>query len=88
MNRKPCLKPTAALWTFKEKNMKQNKSNFEVAICLAIAAVVAGCITKKEALQSITETRDKVQLDLECLNQGIETIKNLNIKEGFQNDRN
>ncbi len=68
--------------------MKQNKSNFEVAIGLAIAAVVAGCITKKEALQSITETRDKVQLDLECLNQGIETIKNLNIKEGFQNDRN
>ena len=68
--------------------MKQNKSNFEVAIGLAIAAVVAGCITKKEALQSITETRDKVQLDLGCLNQGIETIKNLNIKEGFQNDRN
>lgn len=68
--------------------MKQNKSNFEVAIGLAIAAVVAGCITQKEALQSITETRDKVQLDLECLNQGIETIKNLNIKEGFQNDRN
>lgn len=68
--------------------MKQNKSNFEVAIGLAIAAVVAGCITQKEALQSITETRDKVQLDLECLNQGIETIKNLNIKEGFRNDRN
>lgn len=68
--------------------MKQNKSNFEVAIGLAIVAVVAGCITKKEALQSITETKERVQLDLECLNQGIETIKNLNIKEGFQNDRN
>ena len=68
--------------------MKQNKSNFEVAIGLAIAAVVAGCMTKKEALQSITETKERVQLDLECLNQGIETIKNLNIKEGFQNDRN
>ena len=67
--------------------MKQNKSNFEVAIGLAIAAVVAGCMTKKEALQSITETKERVQLDLECLNQGIETIKNLNIKEGFQNDR-
>ncbi|MEI3544743.1 MAG: hypothetical protein V8R23_00445 [Alphaproteobacteria bacterium] len=68
--------------------MKQNKSNFEVAIGLAIAAVAAGCMTKKEALQSITETKERVQLDLECLNQGIETIKNLNIKEGFQNDRN
>ena len=68
--------------------MKQNKSNFEVAIGLAIAAVAASCMTKKEALQSITETKERVQLDLECLNQGIETIKNLNIKEGFQNDRN
>ena len=55
--------------------MKQNKSNFEVAIGLAIAAVAAGCMTKKEALQSITETKERVQLDLECLNQGIETIK-------------
>lgn len=68
--------------------MKQNKSNFEIAIGLAISAVAAGCMTKKEALQSITETKERVQLDLECLNQGIETIKNLNIKEGFQNVRN
>ncbi len=68
--------------------MKQNKSNFEVAIGLTISAVAAGCMTKKEALQSITETKERVQLDLECLNQGIETIKNLNIKEGFQNVRN
>ena len=68
--------------------MKQNKGYFEVAIGLAIAAVVAGCMTKKEALKSISETKERVQLDLEYLNLGGGTIKNLNIKEGFQNDRN
>lgn len=55
-------------------------------IGLAIASIAVGYTSKKEALQVITETKEKVQLDLECLNQGIETIKNLNIKEGSENE--
>nr|DAP11412.1 MAG TPA: hypothetical protein [Caudoviricetes sp.]DAT58127.1 MAG TPA: hypothetical protein [Caudoviricetes sp.] len=66
--------------------MKKNKSTFEAVIGLAIASIAVGYTSKKEALQVITETKEKVQLDLECLNQGIETIKNLNIKEGSENE--
>lgn len=66
--------------------MKKNKSTFEAVIGLAIASIAEGYTSKKEALQVITETKEKVQLDLECLNQGIETIKNLNIKEGSENE--
>lgn len=66
--------------------MKKNKSTFEAVIGLAIAYIAEGYTSKKEALQVITETKEKVQLDLECLNQGIETIKNLNIKEGSENE--
>lgn len=66
--------------------MKKNKSTFEAVIGLAIASIAVGRISKKEALQAITETKEKVQLDLECLNQGIETIKNLNIKEGSKDE--
>lgn len=66
--------------------MKKNKSTFEAVIGLAIASIAVGYTSKKEALQVITETKEKVQLDLECLNQGIENIKNLNIKEGSENE--
>lgn len=66
--------------------MKKNKSTFEAIIGLAIASIAVGYTSKKEALQVITETKEKVQLDLECLNQGIETIKNLNIKEGSKDE--
>lgn len=66
--------------------MKKNKSTFEAVIGLAIASIAVGYTSKKEALQVITETKEKVQLDLECLNQGIEIIKNLNIKEGSENE--
>lgn len=66
--------------------MKKNKSPFETVIGLAIASIAVGYTSKKEALQAITEAKEKVQLDLECLNQGIETIKNLNIKEGSKDE--
>ena len=52
------------------------------------ASIVAGKSTKEKEIQLLEQAKKGFQRNIEMVTKGIETIKNLNIKEGFQNDRN
>ncbi len=72
----------------KEQMMQVQNEFFRSALSLSIASILMGASTKEKEIQNLEDVKKDFQRNIDMVNQGIETIKNLNIKEGFQNDRN
>ena len=54
----------------------------------SIASIVAGKSTKEKEIQLLEQAKKGFQRNIEMVTKGIETIKNLNIKEGSKDERN
>lgn len=61
---------------------------FRSALSLSIASILMGVSTKEKEIQNLEDVKKDFQRNIDMVNQGIETIKNLNIKEGSQDERN
>lgn len=72
----------------KEQMTQVQNEFFRSALSLSIASILMGVSTKEKEIQNLEDVKKDFQRNIDMVNQGIETIKNLNIKEGFQNDRN
>ena len=51
-----------------------------------IASIVAGKSTKEKEIQLLEQAKKRFQRNIEMVTKGIETIKNLNIKEGSKDE--
>lgn len=71
-----------------EQLKKLENELFSSFLGSSIASIVAGKSTKEKEIQLLEQAKKGFQRNIEMVTKGIETIKNLNIKEGFQNDRN
>lgn len=71
-----------------EQLKKLENELFSSFLGSSIASIVAGKSTKEEEIQLLEQAKKGFQRNIEMVTKGIETIKNLNIKEGFQNVRN
>ena len=71
-----------------EQLKKLENELFSSFLGSSIASIVAGKSTKEEEIQLLEQAKKGFQRNIEMVTKGIETIKNLNIKEGFPNDRN
>ena len=54
----------------------------------SIASIVAGKSTKEKEIQLLEQAKKGFQRNIEMVTKGIETIKNLNIKEASKDERN
>lgn len=52
----------------------------------SIASIVAGKSTKEKEIQLLEQAKKGFQRNIEMVTKGIETIKNLNIKEGSKDE--
>lgn len=91
----PCSKPIAVLWIYRrnimekqiEEQLKKLENElFSSFLGSSIASIVAGKSTKEEEIQLLEQAKKGFQRNIEMVTKGIETIKNLNIKEGSKDE--
>lgn len=72
-----------------EEQMKKLENElFSSFLGSSIASIVAGKSTKEKEIQLLEQAKKGFQRNIEMVTKGIETIKNLNIKEGSKDERN
>lgn len=72
----------------KEQMTQVQNEFFRSALSLSIASILMGASTKEKEIQNLEDVKKDFQRNIDMVNRGIETIKNLNIKEGSQDERN
>lgn len=71
-----------------EQLKKLENELFSSFLGSSIASIVAGKSTKEKEIQLLEQAKKGFQRNIEMVTKGIETIKNLNIKEGSKDERN
>ncbi len=69
-----------------EQLKKLENELFNSFLSSSIASIVAGKSTKEEEIQLLEQAKKGFQRNIEMVTKGIETIKNLNIKEGSKDE--
>lgn len=69
-----------------EQLKKLENELFSSFLASSIASIVAGKSTKEEEIQLLEQAKKGFQRNIEMVTKGIETIKNLNIKEGSKDE--
>lgn len=69
-----------------EQLKKLENELFSSLLGSSIASIVAGKSTKEKEIQLLEQAKKGFQRNIEMVTKGIETIKNLNIKEGSKDE--
>ena len=69
-----------------EQLKKLENELFSSLLGSSIASIVAGKSTTEKEIQLLEQAKKGFQRNIEMVTKGIETIKNLNIKEGSKDE--